>query len=226
MFILLAPILKAHLLASVLCFLFYGLQATAASNAPDQVFDVPRVFAVEPRLYNPRYDLTGQVGVLPLDAFWKGISVGASYTHTFTSAWSWEAFNGNLNFKSDTNLKNDLINKFNVRPTGVLDHVTWFATSNVIFSPIYSKNLLFNKYLVHGSLSFVAGGGVAAFSNNDTAILYGGGFILRFFQNRKFSHKIDTRLYAHNAQGRSSNMLLTVVYGLSFEFGDHKQAQD
>lgn len=210
---------NALLLFYSLCF---GMVTQAQAQAPDRAYDLPKVVAVEPRAFNPRYDVTAYLGVLPIDAFWKGISTGFSYTQGFKSAWNWEVINANLSFKSDTNLKRDLVENFNVRPQGILDHITWFATTSAVYTPIYSKNLLANSALMHGSFSGVVGAGGVGFSNGDIAPIAGGGIILRAFHNARLSSKLDGRLYYHFAQKKSSDMLLVLSYGLSFELGDNR----
>lgn len=200
----------------VLIILFYSGSLRAA---PSEAFDAPKVVAVEPRMFSPQHDVTAQLSILPLDAFYKGFAAGVSYTYSGSSAWSWEIVNANLNSKSDTNLKRDLTEKFNVRPQGILDHVTWYGTTNAIYTPIYSKNLLFNKDLLYGSSSFVFGGGMVGFSGGDTAALLGGGAIIRVFHSPRRSSKFDFRLYMHTASGKSSDMILLLTYGLSFELG-------
>lgn len=190
--------------------------------APTEAFDTPQVVAVEPRSFNPRYDVTGQLSVLPLDAFYKGIAAGVSYTQAYTSSWSWEIINANFNSKSDTNLKQDLINNFGVRPKGILDYITWYGTTSAVYTPIYSKNLLYNRDILFGSMSFVFSGGMVGFSGGDTAPMFGLGGILRVFHSPRYSSKFDFRLYQHLASNKSSDMVMLITYGLSFELGDNQ----
>ncbi len=187
----------------------------------DEFFDKPKVVAVEPKIYNPKYDLTGQFSILPLDAFYKGYALGVSYTHSQSSSWAWEVVNFNLNSKSDTGLKQDLINNFSVRPQGILDHISLYGVTSAIYTPIYSKNLLFNEKILYGSFSFALSGGLASFSGGDMAPLIGGGFILRSFHSKTYSSKFDFRIYKHMASGKSSDLVMTLTYGLSYEFGEH-----
>lgn len=188
---------------------------------PQNIYDSPKIVAVEPRTYNPKYDLTAQLSVLPLDAFYKGFAMGVNYTHSMSSAWSWEVVNFNVNSKSDTGLRQDLIDNFAAAPKGYLDHIAWYATTSAVYTPIYSKNLLFNDQILYGSFSFVASGGFVTFASGDTAPLFGGGVILRVFHSPKYSSKFDGRLYAHTSSGKSSDLVMMITYGLSFEFGDH-----
>lgn len=203
--------------------LISGRSASAAT--PEIAYELPKLVAVEPKAFNPRYDVTANIGILPIDAFYKGIALGVSYTQSYTTAWQWEILNVNLNFKSDTNLKSDLIDVFQVRPSGILDYISWYTTSNAIYTPIYSKNLLFNRELLYGSFSFVMGGGTVGFNSGDIAPMLGGGLILRAFHSPTKSSKLDFRIYQHFASNKSSDQVLILTYGLSFELGDNKPWQ-
>lgn len=196
--------------------------ASAGAAVPDEAYDIPKVVAVEPRAFNPHYDLTAQISVLPMDAFYKGLAFGVSYTHTFNSSWGWEVINANYTSKVDTNLKQDLVDNFRVRPQGILDNIQLYALTNAVYTPLYSKNLFLNRDLLYGSFSLVLGGGVASFASGDTAPMVGGGLILRAFHSPRISSKLDSRLYYHLAENKSSDMVLIVTYGLSFELGDNK----
>lgn len=206
----------------IFLFTLICIWAGPARALPDQVFDQVEVTALEDRLYNPKYDVTANLSILPLDAFYKGFAGGVSYTHSYASSWSWEILNANLDSKSDTNLKRDLVEKFKVEPDGILDFIDWYALTSVVYTPGYTKTLMFNRSLLYGSFSLVGGAGWAHFSSGDAAPMFGGGLIFRVFHSKRMSSKLDTRLYFHNAPGKSSDNVLIITYGLSFELGDHK----
>lgn len=203
----------------VLMFLF-SLIANASER--DDAFALPKVVAVENKLYEPRYDLTGHVGVLPLDAFYKAVVSGLSYTHYFNSYLGWEVINGHHASVEDTGLKKDLLSNFSAKPIGILDSIKYMATTSLIYTPIYSKNLFFNESLRYSSISFVGSLGTVGFSSNDNGLLVGTGLIVRFFSSQKLSYKFDTRLYYHTAKLKSSDLILSIIFGLSYEFGDNK----
>ncbi|MBK8202686.1 MAG: hypothetical protein IPK68_10355 [Bdellovibrionales bacterium] len=117
----------------------------SASAAPPAVFyDLPKVVAVQNRTYFLNHDLTAQLGWLPSDAFNKGYTIGLSYTTFFSDYLGWEVVNANYSFNSETNLKKDLLNNFgaaveNVGFDGVLDFVTYYFTTNIVYTPLYTK---------------------------------------------------------------------------------------
>lgn len=192
------------------------------ANTNEDPYLLPKVVAVENKLYEPKYDLTVNVGVLPLDAFYKGLTVGASYTYSINSFLAWELFNAQYSSNEDTGLKKDLISNFNVQPTGILDEINYFVVTSLVYTPIYSKNLFFNETLKHGSISFIGSGGSVRFQSGDNGALFGGGLMLRFFSSNWLSYKLDTRVFTHTAKNKSSDLLLSVNFGLSFEFGENK----
>jgi len=196
----------------------------AFAAAPDEAYDVPKIVAVEPRAFNPHYDLTVQLSYLPMDAFYKGWAPGLSYTQTLSSSWSWEVFNANYSFNTDTSLQKDLTDNFDVRPSNssVLDPVLWYATTSAIYTPIYSKYLVGNESVRYGSVSYVFSAGSVNFKSGDQRPLLGAGFILRAFHSLSKSSKFDGRIYYHFSNDKSTDTILMLTYGFSFEMGDGK----
>jgi outer membrane beta-barrel protein len=200
--------------------LFVFMRAHAEDALVADPYELPKIVAVENKKFNPQYDVTAHLGILPIDAFYKALTVGVSYTHSFRSYLSWEVLNAEYAFPQDTNLKNDLLTHFSVRPAGILDNIDYYGVTSLIYTPIYSKHLLFNDRVVHGEFSFLASTGLAKFSSGDSAVMYGGGIILRFFKSQALSFKLDGRLYGHNGKNKSSDLILSIQFGFSFEFGD------
>ncbi len=184
------------------------------------VYEVPEISAVENKMFNPQKDLSLKLGFLPLDAFYKAVTLGVSYTNYYESYWAWEIINVDVAFSQNTGLKEDLINNFSVEPKGILEFPKYYISSNLIYTPIYSKNLLFNQNVVRSEISFVGGGGMIVFNSNDKAPMLGGGLVLRFFKDHSISYKFDSRLYYHTAQEKSSNFLLNIALAVSWEFGE------
>jgi outer membrane beta-barrel protein len=178
--------------------LIYFSNAIAASTPdattnPEDIFAVPKTYAVQNRKYVLGNQLTGELGYMPMDSFTKGVVLGASYTTYFTDFTGWEMINANYIIGIDTGLKNQLLNEFGADPGLIPDFPQWMVTSNIIYTPIYNKNLLFNKNIVWGDISFVAGGGVADYKRNKIKPLVDCGAVLRFFVSELSSVKVDFR---------------------------------
>ena len=182
-------------------------------------YDVPQVVALENRLYNVKYDLTPHLGFYPMDAFNKSVVFGLSFTNFFESYKGWEIINFHYAKNIETNLKSQLLENFNVRPTGILDYIEWVALSSYVYTPFYSKNLAFNQKVFHGDISFVGGPGLVGFQSGEKAMAAGGGLILRFFWTEKYSVKLDARTYYHMGKDKNTNFLLMTTAGLSIQLG-------
>jgi outer membrane beta-barrel protein len=194
---------------------------TASAAPPAAFYDLPKVVAVQNRTYFLNHDLTAQLGWLPSDAFNKGYTVGLSYTTFFSDYLGWEVVNANYSFNSETNLKKDLLNNFgaaveNVGFDGVLDFVTYYFTTNIVYTPLYTKSLLFNKHITRGEVSFVFGAGGANFDASGIRTLINAGLYLRFFTKADTSWKFDFRdfLYFEKSLGAVNSMSLMVGYSM------------
>ncbi|MGE0528811.1 MAG: outer membrane beta-barrel domain-containing protein [Bdellovibrionales bacterium] len=174
--------------------------------------------AIENKLYEPSRELNFQAGILPLDAFYKALLLNLGYTHYYASYSGWEIFNASVAFSTETSLRDDLRNNFSVRESRYLDYVKYTVSTNYVYTPIYNKNLWFNEKVVHGEISFVGGGGMAAFKSGKTAPMAGGGVILRFFSSDRWSYKFDNRIYYHAESGMNTNFILSLSVGLSYDF--------
>lgn len=198
-----------------------GWGKLAAAAPPEEFYDLPKVVAVQNRTYYLNHDLTVQGGWLPSDAFNKGYTVGLSYTTYFSDYLGWEVVNANYSFNSETNLKKDLLNNFgaaveNVGFGGVLDFITYFVTTNIVYTPLYTKSLLFNKHITRGEVSFVCGAGGANFDSSGVRLLISAGLFLRFFTKEDRSWKFDFRnnIYFEDSLGAVNSISLMVGYSM------------
>ena len=146
--------------------------------------------AVQNRQDFERHEFDVAVGVLPLDAFTKGITVSGSYTLHFDDLYAWEMIQGSYSFPVDTHLKADLA-ALDVQPTP-FERVIWYATSNFVWKPIYWKGALLNENVIHGAIFFVAGGGYGTLTRSGRPVVdLGMGF--RFYMSRSVSFRLDLR---------------------------------
>ncbi|MEM9068907.1 MAG: outer membrane beta-barrel domain-containing protein [Myxococcota bacterium] len=169
------------------------LSASFATTALAQEGDDEAAYgsrAVQNRHYQGTHELTLWLGILPLDAFTKGVTLGGSYTAHFTDSWGWEVVNYQYSFQFDTDLEAAL-DPFELEPTPfeVLEHL---VTTNIVFKPIYWKGALRDSLIVHGEIGLVLGGGVGWFTRSRRATIdYGVSF--RFYLARWLSLRVDVR---------------------------------
>jgi outer membrane beta-barrel protein len=188
-----------------------ALIAAAAGAAAAE--ETAPVYAVQNRAFNMAHELHAELGVLPINAFTKGITLGGGYTYHFTEMWAWEIVSFHYSFGVDTSLKDELLQNFMVQPTQI-PSLNYFGNSNLVFTPFYGKLALTNRWLLHLGVYLTAGPAVGIFNNPTVArggFDAGGG--LRFHVNRYFSVRIDLRDYTFFKGGSStaSEMFLGIA---------------
>lgn len=186
--------------------------------AQADVYDLPATEIVMNKKYRLMNEMTGEVGYLPVGAFNKYAVAGLSYTHLFSDSQGWEVLNAMYAMEMQASLKKDLIEGFGAKASDFAV-LRVLATTNYVFSPFYTKSLLFNSRVVYSQLSFVAGGGIADLTIL-TAPVVDLGLIQRFFLSRKTSLKLDFRYYAFFSEQKTVRNHITLVAGLAFNFGD------
>ncbi len=153
----------------------------------EQVYEA---VAVQNRMYDATAEITAYAGVLPMDAFTKGLTLSGSYTHHFSQTLAWEILHGYYSFHADTSLKDDL-DALTIEPTPfeVLDY---FFTTNLVLKPIYWKGALLNESLVHGEILILVGGGYGSFTRSSRGAV-DLGLAMRLYASQAFSFRVDVR---------------------------------
>ncbi len=131
------------------------------------------------------------VGILPMDAFTKGLTVSGSYTLHFSEAWAWEIAQFFWSFHLETDLRDELRAAGNLKPTP-FEVLNFFVTTNAVFKPVYWKGSALNRSLVYGEMLVLLGAGYAQWTRSDRPVV-DAGVALRFFAGEWFSFRLDTR---------------------------------
>ena len=130
------------------------------------------------------------VGVLPMDAFTKGITGSGAYTLHFNDVIAWEVAQFFYSFPTETELKDEL-RAFDLKPTP-FERIEQFVTSNVLFKPLYWKGAWLNQTLTYGEMYLAAGGGYGWLSRTERPVVDAGvGF--RFYFGDLVSTRLDVR---------------------------------
>ncbi len=155
--------------------------------------DSPRVFSIQGRPYRLGHEFQMGLGVLPLDAFYVGAVIGASYTYHISDFWSWEIASGNYSLNFDSGLSGRLLEQFSVEPVrGGGDHIKVFGTTALVVKPLFGKLAIFNRDTVYSETFFVAG--VGPMLKGETwkpTVALGGG--MRFWLSQSLSVRLDIR---------------------------------
>ncbi len=214
-------LLRIFLKLSILGFIF---SSSAFSATPQIFYDLPKVAAVQNRSYYLNHEFALQLGTLPSDAFNKGYLLGGVYTYYFSEYLGWEVANANYSVNAETSLKRDLVDNFGAQVQsqgfgGVLDYITYFVTTNLVYTPFYTKSLLFNRSVIHGELSFIAGAGAANFKNTGIKPLVSLGVGLRFFTSPSHSIKLDLRNNVYFESSLGAVNALSITAGYAWQLG-------
>ncbi len=146
--------------------------------------------AVQNRRHLESHEFGVAIGVLPLDAFTKGLTISLAYTYHFDETFAWEMLQGTYSIPIRTPLNDDL-EALDIRPTP-FEVVQAYATSNFVFKPIYWKGAWLNGSLIYGEIFMTVGGGAGVLTRSiRPAIDAGLGF--RFFASENVSFRLDVR---------------------------------
>ncbi|MCC6809074.1 MAG: outer membrane beta-barrel domain-containing protein [Deltaproteobacteria bacterium] len=189
----------------------------AAGTAHAQEEDADS-YAIQNRQFKLKHEINVVGGVLPLNAFVKGITVGGGYTIHFTDMWAWEIGQFYYAFGVETDLRRELLDNFQVQPTQI-ESINYFFSSNIIFKPFYGKFAALNRSVIHAELFFVLGPAVARFLNPGAfRVGFDAGIGLRLHLVEHLSMRLDAR-YMLFVRPPSVVSELHVTLGLAVSFG-------
>jgi len=176
------------------CGALLGVAVSAAPVRAQDEEESPRAYesmAVQNRLYEQAGELSFFVGVLPLDAFTKGLTLSGAYTQHFSDLLGWEIIHAFYSFHLNTDLWDDL-KVYDLQPTPfeVIEHT--LLTTNLVIKPIYWKGSWLNSSLIYGEMVFFGGGGYGWFTRSKRIALDLGAGI-RFYASRVFSFRLEVR---------------------------------
>jgi outer membrane beta-barrel protein len=165
------------------------------ARAQAEVLENPgTVSAVQERLYRMNNELTLGVGVLPADAFYKGVLGTVGFTHHFSDSFAWQIGRGGYSYNLKTSLREQLERDFEVSPTNTAfeEQVQWMVGSDAVWSPVYGKMAIGNRSVVHFTGYLLGGATVMKLQRADgfrPALNLGLG--VRVFANRGVSFRFD-----------------------------------
>lgn len=177
--------MSRNLVVCLLC-----LAPAIASAQLEELENPGTVSAIQARAYRMEHELSLSAGLLPLDAFWKGVYGQLSYAYHFTDYFGWQIGRFAYNYSWSTGLRDQLERDFGVLPTA-FDEVQFFFGSDILIKPFYGKSTLFNKAVLHYEAHFILGVTVFKFttSNFRPGVNFGAG--VRLFSSRWVSWKLD-----------------------------------
>ncbi len=197
-----------------------GLFSSLAFAQVEELENPGSVSAIQDRAYRMQHELTLGVGVLPLDAFFKGVYAQVGYTFHFNDAFAWEVGRAAYAYPVMTGLREQLQRDFGVLPTS-RDVVEYFVGSNLMWSPFYGKLSVLNKSVVHGEMFFLLGATLYKYTTAfRPALNLGGGG--RVFVSKWVSFRLDiTDDVVVPIGGGANNIfnVMAVTLSLAVNFG-------
>ncbi len=177
-------------LLSALALLLLAGPCAAFAAGPERGYGAQ---AVQNRQYFGHHELNLSVGVLPVDAFTKGVTLSGSYTLHFDEAFGWEIVQLTHSFPIDSGLKDDLA-AFDLQPTP-FEVLETFITSSFVFKPIYWKGAILDDTLVRGEMMLLFGAGYGWYTRS-TRPGFDAGLAVRLFFSQLVSMRLDVRYLA------------------------------
>lgn len=178
------------------------------------------VSAVQDRAYRMQHELNLSFGVLPLDAFYKGLYAQVGYVFHFTDSFAWQVGRGAYAYAARTGLREQLERDFGVLPTA-FEEVQFFVGSDVMWKPLYGKLAVLNRWVLHGEVFLLLGGTLFRFTNAfRPGVNLGGG--ARVFVSRYVSFRLDLTDNVVLPTGGGSTSLtnvMTLTFSLAVNFG-------
>lgn len=169
------------------------LGAPRSAIAADPTDEEAPVYAVQNREFVMKSELHAGIGTLPVNAYFKGFTIGGGFTYHFSPMWAWEIAQFQYSFPFATSLKHEIEEQNKLTPTQEAN-LHYFGSSSLVFKPAYGKFALGNRYVVHMEGFLVLGPSVGVFAPRETwaaGLEAGGG--LRFFINDVVSVRLDLR---------------------------------
>lgn len=206
-------------LSAVCTFLVWvaALLPSEARAQADSLENPGAVSAIQDRAYRMQHELDLSVGLLPLDAFYKGLYAQLSYTYHFTDDFAWQVGRGAYVYAAQTSLRQQLVRDFQVDTTR-FDQVQFFVGSDLIWKPFYGKTTVMNKTVLHGEAFFLLGPTLFKFTNAfRPGVNLGGG--IRLFASKVVSFRLDiTDTLVLPIAGTLDNVM-TITLSLAVNFG-------
>jgi outer membrane beta-barrel protein len=199
-----------------------------AAQAQEELENPGVVLAVQDRAYRMNSELMVAIGVLPLDAFTKGISGEISYTYHFSDSIAWQIGRFLYSYNVPTGLRTQLQRDFGVNPTA-FPQTNWIAGSDFMWTPIYGKFAWLNSSVAHFEIYGLLGLSVAnqrisndvAAGTTSTIFLPGIDFGIgwRFYITKSVSLRFEVTDNLVWSSSTNLQNIMVVQLGVSFNFG-------
>jgi outer membrane beta-barrel protein len=162
-----------------------------AAFAQETVSDAPQsIEAIQARSYSLSNEIQLTIGVLPADAFTKGLVAGGGYTFHFTDHLAWNVAHGGYVYNVTTSLRDQLVRDFGA-PSATFEQAQFFVGTDIVLKPFYGKSSVMNSGVIHFDTQILIGANLFRFQVGGFAPSVNIGAGVRVFQNHYMSWRID-----------------------------------
>lgn len=194
-----------------------ALLCASTARAEDDELAKGRVIAVQQRAYRMVHEFTLSGGVLPMDAFYTGYSLGGSYTLHLSDLFAWEAVSFHYSANVGSGLESTLQQRWDVAPTNDPE-LQYLLSSNLVVTPLFGKFTFFNQAILFASTFVTVGGGVVRYTDGfRPQVSIGPG--VRLFWGESVSTRLDLRNIVAPDLPNGFEYILHVTLSVSFNFG-------
>lgn len=176
------------------------------------------------RKYNLLNEIFIEVGGLPADAYNKGLTGTVGYALHLSQFVAWEVGQFTYSYTINSGLKDKLLRIVDLygfdQPE--LPEINWFVSSHLVLKPIYGKQAIFNRKLIHMEAFILAGPAIVNRSTPDTEFSIGANFGagLRLWMTQKTSLRIDIQeLLFYGSNTSTIETALHLHAGVAVNFG-------
>ena len=197
--------------------------SNAHSAAKEDVYDIPEAVAIQGRKYEMDQSFQFNLGYIPTDSFNRGFPLALGYHYALTPYLTWEILDFSYVLNHATQTQSDLralqVQIKNVGLNGKLDFPSQIYISGLSYSPMYSKNLLFNSRLVYSETMLFLGIGAINFDAYGMSPTIAPGMGWRIYVTPKAAVNLYIRDYVYLDSNVGMNAILD--FGIGFEYKFH-----
>ncbi len=153
-----------------------------------------KTLTIQNRQHTMAHEFSAWIGTLPMDAFEKGLTFTGAYSFHFNDLLAWEIGQFTYSYGITTDLEEELESQQCPMEPTPFETVDYFATSSLVFKPVYGKMAVLNRALIYGEVFIVAGAGYGWMTITHRPIIdVGAGG--RIYAGKYVSFRLDVREY-------------------------------
>jgi outer membrane beta-barrel protein len=170
-------------------------------------------------------EIFGSIGGLPADPYNKGLTFTGGYAIHFNDFVAWEVgqFTYAITFDSDLKQRLERLTSLYTFRAPQLPEINWFVSSHLVLKPIYGKQAIFNRKIIHIEAFALAGPAIINRSVPDTEFNVGAnvGAGMRVWIAKNTSVRFDIQeLLFYGTKTNEFESALHLHLGLAFNLGD------